>query len=130
MIRNEDIENYIIRYGAHYDAIKENFWVIDEEEYGGAKIVIYHDPPTITFRVKLMKIPQNNREELFRKLLEFNASEMVSGAYGIEGENIVVVETLQSENLDYNEFEAAIDSIEFALTNHYAILQKYRDQQN
>ena len=58
-----------------------------------------------------MDIPRGNREELFRTLLELNATEMMHGAYGIEGDSVVIMDALQLENLDYNEFAATVDDI-------------------
>ena len=72
-----------------------------------------------------MKVPNNNREEFFKTLLELNANDLVHGAYGIEGENVVIVDTLQVENLDINEFQSTIESIGLALVQHYELLSKF-----
>jgi hypothetical protein len=47
---------------------------------------------------------------------------MVAGAYGLEDNAVVIVDSLQSENLDYNEFQASIDAIAYAVHDHYAEL--------
>ena len=73
--------------------------------------------PVLVFRVKVMEIPRHHREELFRTLLELNATEMMHGAYGIEGESIVISDALQMENLDYNEFAATVDDITLAVAS-------------
>ena len=44
---------------------------------------------------------------------------MVAGAYGLEEDNVVIVDTLQSENLDFNEFQASLDAIAMAVREHY-----------
>ena len=44
----------------------------------------------VVFRVKVMELPQTGREELYRTLLELNTTEMVHGAFGIEGETVVI----------------------------------------
>jgi hypothetical protein len=51
---------------------------------------------------------------------------MLHGAYGIEGEKVVAMATLQTENLDYNEFQAAVDSLSMAISDHYKILSQYK----
>ena len=50
---------------------------------------------------------------------------MVSGAYAIENGAVMALETLQSENLDYNEFQAAIDGLTLAITEHYEELKQF-----
>ena len=62
---------------------------------------------------------------LCRKLLELNANAMVSGAYAIENGSVIALETLQAENLDYNEFQAAIDGLTLAITEHYEDLKHF-----
>ena len=81
--------------------------------------------PIIVFRVNIMKVPDNNREEFFKTLLELNANDLVHGAYGIEGDKVVIVDTLQVENLDINEFQSTIESIGLALVQQYELLSKF-----
>ncbi|HEX6835766.1 MAG TPA: hypothetical protein VF334_04300, partial [Polyangia bacterium] len=83
--------------------------------------------PVLVFRVKVMDIPAHHREELFRTLLELNATEMMHGAYGIEGESVVIMDALQLENLDYNEFAATVDDITLAVASHHGRLAKFRE---
>jgi CesT_Tir_1 len=123
MATNESIETNLLSMGVSFETIKEGFWIVQEDEFEGAKIVIAHTEPILTFRVKLADVPKKNREALFAEMLKLNATEMVSGAYALEGDgdamSVVVVETLQSENLDANELEAALETLTFAITEHY-----------
>jgi len=125
MITNDHIESYLDRLGAAYDRVDEGFWVVNDDD---GKIVVRHDDPIIVFRIKLMDVPEgSNREALFTTLLELNASEMVTAAYGLEENAIVAVASLQSENLDYNEFHGAVDSLTIAMTEH---IEKIRGAAN
>ena len=116
MISNDHIESYLDRLGAAYDRVDDGLWVIQDDD---GKIVVRHDDPIIVFRIKLMDVPDgSNREGLFAKLLQLNAGEMVTAAYGLEENAIVAVASLQSENLDYNEFHGAVDALTIAMTEH------------
>jgi hypothetical protein len=64
---------------------------------------------------------------LFRHLLEFNARELVHGSYGLEGNHVVLTDTLELEDLDFNEFEASFDSMTLALASHLTALAPYRE---
>lgn len=121
------IEGYLVRSGVPYDVLGDGIWVVHDELDNVDNIVITLAPPVVVFRVKLMELPKGEGEEaaLCRKLLELNASSMVSGAYAIENQSVIALETLQSENLDYNEFQAAIDGLTLALTEHYDVLKQY-----
>ena len=123
----EIIDEYLLRSGLEYDALDEGLWVIHDEDDQLDNIILTWSPPIVVFRVKLMDAPTDSvkRAELFEELLRLNASDMIAGAYALEGESIVATETLQSENLDFNEFQAGIDGLTMALTEHYATLRGY-----
>ncbi|MFB6372021.1 MAG: hypothetical protein ABEN55_02630 [Bradymonadaceae bacterium] len=111
--QNDVIENYLIKTEFPFERVDEGFWLIHDEFDQIDNIVIYHSPPVVTFRVKLLEVPDLDdqvRLELFTKLLELNATSMVAGAYGLEDESVVAVDTLQAENIDFNEFQASIES--------------------
>ena len=73
-----------------------------------------------------MDLPGSNREALFEALLRLNTTEMVHGAFGIEDESVVIVNALELENLDYNEFSAVIDDFGLAVSKHYPTLSRFR----
>jgi len=119
------IEDYLLQGGMPYEKIEENMWAIHDEFDNIENIVVHYTEPLVIFRVKLMEIPKNHREEFFEKLLCMNASNLVHGAYAIEAGNIIIVDTLEAENLDYNEFQASLDAIVMAISNDFKELQKY-----
>ena len=80
-------------------------------------------------RVKVMTLPTSpeSRAVLSHRLLELNATDMVHGAYGIEGDSIVMTEALELEHLDYEEFQAAYESITVALASHLREIGTFRE---
>lgn len=135
MVTNAEIEGYLERLGMPFDSVPdaEGLWVLHQPANGNGggtfNIVISHQPPLTIFRVKLMDIPQADDQKtlaLLRKLLELNATDMIGGAYGIEENSVVCGETLQSENLDFNEFRAAVEALFMAITEHYHCLHDLR----
>ena len=123
MTTREDIDHYLIQTGHAHETIEDHMWIVHDE----ASIVISYEPPLVIFRSKLMDVPPKNREAFFQLLLELNASEMIHGAYGIEDNSVVLIDTLQSENLDLNEFQATLDALSLAMTQDYQKLKSFRD---
>ena len=122
MITNDQIEEYLIQTELPFEQVQEGMWLIHDEHDFVDNIVVLHTPPVITFRVKLMDLSDVDaslRGELFQRLLAYNAQDMVAGAYGLEDDAVVIIDSLQSANLDYNEFQASIDSITMSLRAHY-----------
>jgi hypothetical protein len=121
----EDIESYLLTANLAYETIKPGIWLVQVGEAG--RLAMSIAGPVLAFRLKVMDLPKTGREELFRKLLELNTTEMVHGAFGLEGEAIVLVDALELENLDFNELQAVIDDMSMAVTKQHATLARFHD---
>jgi len=120
------VEQYLIDLKYNYQEVKPNFWLLDDAEHDLEGMVIMYTDPLVIFRVQVMNIPESNKLEFFKKLLELNASDMLHGAYGLEGEKVVITNSLEYETMDYGEFQATLDAISLALNQHYPVLSVYR----
>jgi hypothetical protein len=127
MVTREDIESYLVRSEQEFEEVEPGMWVLAGDE-GGAKFVIHLSPPLLLLRIKVMDLPAESPSttELYRRLLELNASDLVHGAYGIEEGDVILSDALELENLDFNEFQAAVDSMQVALASHLESLAPYR----
>jgi hypothetical protein len=123
MDTHEKIEHYLIQMEYPFDSVASQMWVIRDT----VSIVVTYEPPLVVFRIKIMEIPKDRREEFFKLLLELNASDMIHGAYGIEEKDVVLIDTLQSENLDFNEFQASLEALLLASTQDYQKLNAFRN---
>jgi hypothetical protein len=119
----EDIESYLLKMGLPFDQLGPEMWNIKAEH---ENLVISIAGPVVVFRTKVMDLPGDNRETLYETLLRLNTTEMVHGAFGIEGASIVIVNALEIENLDFNEFTAVVDDFSLAVSKHYPTLSKFR----
>lgn len=131
MITREDVQSWLDRLdGGSLTAneVEPNLWIANTPD--GAEVVVHFAPPVLLMRVRVMELPagDSRRGELFRQLLELNARDLVHGSYGLEGDHIVLTDTLELENLDYNEFEASFDSVTLALASHMSALAPYRER--
>ncbi len=125
MADKEKIEEYLLELELPYEKVAEDMWIVKDEYDYLDNIVLIYSPPILILRVKVMPVPEENKEELFRKLLELNATDLLHGAYAIDGNNIIIIDTLEVENLDLNELQASIEAISMALVQHYKVLSKY-----
>ncbi len=116
------IEKYMLDMNLGFEEINDNTWMIEDDLAHIDNIIVVLLEPIVLFRVKVMEIPVANKEAFYKKLLELNASDLLHGAYAIEGDSVLLVDTLQAENLDMNEFQSTIESIGLALRQHYSLL--------
>jgi hypothetical protein len=131
MITREDIQSFLDRLeGGNLTVmeIEPNLWLVRTPE--DAEVVVHYAPPVVILRVRVMELPASEprRGELFRQLLEYNARDLVHGAYGLEGDHVVLTDTLELEDLDFSEFEASFDSMTLALASHLGALAPYRER--
>ncbi len=120
----DDIESYLLRMDLPYEEIGQDTWMINSGQKE-RNLVVRLAAPVAVFRCKVMDVPAAGREELFRLLLELNITDLLHGAYGIEGNTIVLSDALELENLDYNEFQATVEDMSLAASNHAAKLAKF-----
>lgn len=131
MITKDEVQSYIDRLEGGTLAsteVEPGLWVIQTAEE--TEVVVHFAPPVVILRVRVMELPaeEPRRTELYRQLLEYNASELVHGSYGLEGDHIVLTDTLELENLGYSEFESSFDSMTLALASHVGALAAFRER--
>lgn len=123
----DDIESYLLRLGLPYERLAPEMWRIklDEDE----NLVITLAGPVVVFRIKVMEAPRSSREAFFQKLLALNTTDLVHGAFGLEGqpgsESVVIGATLALEELDFSEVESVVDDVTLALRKLYPQLSQY-----
>ena len=120
------IEEYLIKLMYTYNEIDKNMWLIEDPENELQEVVIMYSDPLVIIRSVIMLTPDDNRLELYTKLLELNASDVIHGAYALEGNQIVLINTMNYDTMDFEEFRCTLDAFSLALTQHYPILSKFR----
>jgi hypothetical protein len=126
MVSREKIEGYIMKLSLTFQEAGKSSWLVRDEDKGITDLLVILAEPLVILRINVMQAPAAGREKLFEELLRLNATDMVHGAYALDGKNVVIVDTLEADTLDIEEFQASIDAIGLALAQHYRILSKYR----
>ncbi len=120
MVRKSDLEDYLNRMEADFKEIADGMYVV---RLGGetAPIVVNYDDAITLVRMKILEMgeaPEASRGELFRTLLELNATDIAHGAYGLDEDDLVLCDALRSATLDYEELLASMESIQMAASSH------------
>lgn len=132
MVTREEIESFLDRMtadGVSYSEVEPGLWLVKPGGSFDFDFVVHYSPPVVILRVKVMRLPADDGQlaTLSRRLLQLNASDLVHGSYGIEQDAIVLTEALELSHLDYEEFQAAYDSMTLALASHLRELGSYRE---
>jgi hypothetical protein len=118
----EDVENYLLQLDRRFVNDGGTLWL----ESVGTTVAVRVSPPIVAFRVQIGSVPTDEamRATLFRKLLEYNASDLMHISYGLDRDTIVLSGALELENLDINELEAVLSDIDLALARHVPTLRQ------
>jgi hypothetical protein len=125
---NDDrIERYLIAMSLSYERVSEDVWIINDPDRGLNQIVLFVDETLLTVRTRVMNYPVDDMElgyRLFKDLLTLNC-DLVHGAYAIEEDYIILMDTLELETMDREELQASLDAISLGLAEHYDRLKSY-----
>ena len=120
------IEEYLIDLMYTFREVEPNFWLLEDPEHDLDGVTVIFADPLVIIRVQVMDAPKEKRLEFFTKLLELNAGDLVHGAYGLDGEKVVLINTLQYDHMTYADFRGVLDAFSLALSQHYPIYSSYR----
>jgi hypothetical protein len=116
----QKVKGFIMAMGfviSHEDP-KEELVVIDDDDRGIKNFVIDCEAPILILEQVIIPIPENS-SDFCKRLLQINRT-LVHGAFVLdeEGTTLLFRDTLQIENLDYNELEGSIDALSLALAEY------------
>ena len=119
MVTREDLESFFIRMDVEYEEVEQGMYLV-RGRHSGFPTVVHHADNLLLIRMKVMDLPEMDERalDLYRTLLELNATDIVHGAYGIEDSELILSDTLELETLDFLELQASMESMELAATGH------------
>ncbi len=125
LLNREDIESFLIRAEVSFEELDDDIWLVSlgsEGDENRPRAILSYQPPVLVLRADICESPADKDEqlELYRRLLELNATDLIHGAYGVEDGDVILSDTMQLADLDFSEFRASAESISLALTTHWA----------
>lgn len=113
------IESFLRTLGLSFEELDSETWVINDEERGVENLIVVHEEPVVVFRLKVADLPPGDHCALYAELLRLNGTDLLHGAYALEGDSVVMINTLLSETIDIEEFQATLDAISLSVAEHY-----------
>ena len=117
MVTRDDLESFLIRMDLDWNEVDDGMFLVQSPSGG---VVVHLSDPLLLVRLKVMDLPnaESDLTELYRALLELNATDIVHGAYGIEDGELILTDTLELQTLDFEELQASVESLQFAASSH------------
>ena len=100
-----------------WNEVDEGMFLVQSPSGG---VVVHFSDPVLLLRMKVMDLPNGESDlgDLYRTLLELNATDIVHGAYGIENGELILSDTLELQTLDFEELQASVESLQYAAASH------------
>jgi hypothetical protein len=118
MVTRDDLESFLIRMDLDFNEVDEGMYVVQPAN-DGPPVVVHHTPPLLVVRLKVWDLPVGkDLGKLYQSLLQWNANDVVHGAYGIEEGYLILTDTLELETLDFPELQASLESMQMAASSH------------
>ena len=98
---------------------EEELLVVEDEDNGIKNLVVDCEDPILVLEQLIMKVPEDDSGTFFRRLLQINRT-LVHGAFVLdeEGKRVLFRDTLQLENLDFNELEGSVRALSLAMAEN------------
>ncbi len=116
----EKVKSYLADMGfiTVYEDQAEELVIVEKEDRGIKNLILDCEETLLIIEQLLFPI-HGESLEMYKSLLQKNR-DMVHGAFAIdaEGQNVLFRDTLQLDNLDQNELEASINSLELLLSEY------------
>ncbi|MET0243211.1 MAG: hypothetical protein ABW174_07070 [Flavitalea sp.] len=115
------IQDFVTTAGCRitYKNEKDGILRVDNEPDGIHNLIIGIAPPILIMEHYLFSFKEDNTS-MFKQLLQKNR-DMIHGAFVIseDGNKVLFRYTMQLENINYNEFEGALNSLGLLLSEYY-----------
>jgi hypothetical protein len=114
------IRNFLLEleYTILSEDTNEDIFVIEKHEAGVVNMVIDCEEPLLIFEQFIFELKADNMI-IFKELLQKNR-EIIHGAFVLDetGKKVIFRDTLQIENIDFNEFQSTLNSLEMLLSEY------------
>jgi hypothetical protein len=129
MRTERDVERFLGEFGIPYQDLGGGLFVVTDDASGLHNLAIKVESPVVVFRLRVLDAPEPgtpNREALFENLLRLNGSGLLHSAFCLQDDGIYLTAALPLDNLDPNEFQAVVDDLGIAASQHVAALRANR----
>ncbi len=107
-----------LEYTILHEDLQEELFVVEKEEAGITNLIIDCEDPILVIEGVLFEL-KDKSVEVLESLMKKNR-EIIHGAFVLDdsGSKVLFRDTLQLENLDINELEGSLNSLEVLLSEY------------
>ena len=127
---NIEVETLLRQNKVPYTFMEDGYWRLNCGDY---VILMFHNEESefLRFVMPLLSVPQENREEVYRYLLELNCTGVFCGSFAIhpDSDSIIYLDQIPTIDLELSEIMATLNSFVHIIDNHLTNIKKiYGDE--
>lgn len=119
----EKLELFFTSLDYEYEEVEDGVYLVNADHDDSTLIVISLLDDQLDFRLKLAKVPDDADACFFRLLLEKNI-ELTYGAVAIDGEELILFNTIMLEGIHADEIHACVMALEEGAQLVYKAVQR------
>lgn len=107
-----------LEYTILHEEKTEELFIVEKQEAGITNLIIDCEDPILIIEAPLFEL-KSDKPKILKALLQKNR-EIIHGAFVLDetGQKVLFRDTLQLENLDLNELEGSLNSLELLLSEY------------
>ncbi|PKM47448.1 MAG: hypothetical protein CVV03_03185 [Firmicutes bacterium HGW-Firmicutes-8] len=122
---NIEVETLLRQNKVPYTFMEDGYWRLNCGDY---VILMFHNEESefLRFVMPLLSVPQENREEVYRCLLELNCTGVFCGSFAIhpDSDSIIYLDQIPTIDLEFSEIMATLNSFVHIIDNHLTNIKK------
>ena len=123
MFENQDLELMLDKTNFPFKRLADNMWQVAIPTDDVHNMIVTLQDTLLVIRLKLKEVNAQADANFYKKLLQMNATDITHGAFAVENNSLILIDSLETENLDLNELAASIQAIAFTARNCYKELK-------
>jgi len=124
-VTNIEVETLLRQNKVPYTFMEDGYWRLNCGDY---VILMFHNEESefLRFVMPLLSVPQENREEVYRYLLELNCTGVFCGSFAIhpDSDSIIYLDQIPTIDLEFSEIMATLNSFVHIIDNHLTNIKK------
>lgn len=118
---NIEVETLLRQNKIPYTFMEDGYWKLSCGDY---LILMFHNEESEFLRwvMPLLPVPEQNRENVFRYLLELNCTDVFCGSFAIhpDSETIIYIDQIPTADLEFSEIMTTLNSFVYVIENQLA----------
>lgn len=115
---NIEVETLLRQNKIQYTFMEDGYWRLSAGEY---VILMFHNEESefLRFVMPLLPVPEQNREKVYRYLLELNCIDVFCGSFAIhpDSESIIYIDQIPTIDLEFSEIITTLNSFVYVVEN-------------